>query len=127
NVKNYPPFLVGSNPRLLSYLFNPNSTLNVFSQQVEFKVDGITWLYLADIGMLECEWNYGYCKALFFDLKSRKADAIDTDRAFFNDQLSKLPGEFNYIFPAASFFLLPFANTGRINMALDKMSINPAT
>lgn len=104
----------------------PDEPGNVFSDDVEFDI------YLAsgndglDIGMFIGIGNDGYVEFLLFDVKDGQADAVDGNRAFFDDQLAEFPGEFEPVFPAAAQGVLFQANGCRVDMSLNDMAVQPS-
>lgn len=63
---------------------------HVLAQYIKLDIDLCTCLYLAEIGMLICVRNDGNGKGIIGNIEDRKANTIDTGRAFFDNQMCKL-------------------------------------
>ena len=67
-----------------------------------------------------------HVKARFFDIKDRKADAVEADGALLDHEAAELPGKFEAKFPAAPECLSFGAGGGGIDVSLDDMAVEAA-
>jgi len=99
---------------------------DVFSDQIEFQIDGGSGDDGLDIGMLESIGDDGDVKAVFFDVKDGKAYAIEGDGAFFDHEVAEFPREFEAEDPAAVVFFHLGAGGGCVDVTLDDMAVEAA-
>ena len=62
----------------------------------------------------------------FFDIEYGEADAIDTDRAFFDDEVSEFFWELETEFAATVLFVAVDAGTDGVDMTLDDVTVETA-
>jgi hypothetical protein len=99
---------------------------DVFSDDVEFQVYGISRMDSLDVSMLKGIRNDGDIEFRLFDIKDGKAGSVEANGAFFDDKVAEFLWEFEAEFPAAVELLSFNAGGGGIDMALDDMTVEPA-
>jgi len=101
-------------------------TGQIFTNHVKFKVDAVAWLYLLQVGVFIGVGNDGHGKPVVDQIECCKADAIDADAPFFNEQMSKLSWILEGVEPAPVLVFHSGANGSSVNVALHQVSIQPA-
>ena len=100
--------------------------VHILAYNIKFQVYGGAWQYILNIRVLECIGDDGYRKLVGAYIENGKADAVEADGAFFNDQGGKLVGKAEPELPTAiQFFSFNTGGSG-INMSLNNMAIEPA-
>ncbi len=95
---------------------------DVFPDHVEFKVHFATRRDRIYIGVFEGIGDDGDGEMFFPGIEDRQANAVEADRAFFDDQPAEFPGKSETEFPAASqFFCDPEqVATGSVDMTPER-------
>lgn len=99
---------------------------NVFANNVEFDVYLLSRFQFLYIGVLHRIRNNCYRKAIFCNIENGEADAIQTNRSFLNNQLSKIRVYPKAVLVAPVFVFNRNACRRIINMALYHMTVESA-
>ena len=107
-------------------LFDPADPADIFADHIEFEVDLTTGSDGLHIGMFEGIGNDGHVEPGFFYIEDGKADAVEADGAFFDDEVGEFFGKFQPELPASVHFLSFQAGGCRVYVSLDDVAIQPA-
>jgi len=99
---------------------------HVFADNIKFEINGTAFCNRLNVSMFEGVWDNGDIEFGSFDIENGKADAIEADGTFFDDQVAEFFGEFETVFPTPVLIGALEAGSGGVDVALDDVAIEAA-
>ena len=101
-------------------------SLDIFPDNIKFKIYGAVNFHFLHIGMFESKWNDRYGELVLCNIITGQADTINAYGAFFNDERRKGEGKAETVFGASIFREYFHTGTFSVYMTLYQVAVEAA-
>jgi len=101
-------------------------SLDIFPDNIKFKIYGAVDFHFLHIGMFESKWNDRYGELVLCNIITGQADTINAYGAFFNDERRKGEGKAETVFGASIFREYFHTGADSVHMTLNQVAVEAA-